>query len=165
MPFDGGAAGDDGLGEAGLGLVGLHLVEVAFEAEGVHGVEILVHLDEAALVHEAGDALVRADGEVVAAAGADAEVLGQRVLEEALIARGALRPKAFRHVAFLLAQSSTERFLKNPMVGQSVWASCDDGPDGASPRVACRRSCRRGEKNRPAFRTVRPGQSRTRGRS
>ena len=102
--FDGGAAGDDGFLEAGFGLVGFDFVEVAFEAEGVDGVELGVHFLEAVVVNEAGEALGGTDGEMVVALGADAKVLHEGFLEEAFAAGGAFDPEALWHVLLFFAE-------------------------------------------------------------
>ena len=101
--LDVGATRDHGVLEARLGLIGLHLVQVPFELERIDGIQIGIDLLEGALVHQAGDALIRADGEMVAAIGADPEVLGQRLFEEAFAAGRTLLPQPFGHVLLLLS--------------------------------------------------------------
>src|SRR5688500_816825 len=68
------------------------------EREGVAGGHLDVVLVERALVDEELDALARADPEVVAALGADAQVLDELLVDQHVAAARTLRPKVRREV-------------------------------------------------------------------
>ena len=68
-----GPASDDSFIKAGLVLIGLHLFQVAFEAERVLGLKIIIQFIERSFVAEGGDTLRSALGKVVATVRANAQ--------------------------------------------------------------------------------------------
>ena len=72
---DGAGGGDHGLRQAGLALGGLHLGPVAGEGERVRRRQLFKQLPEGAGVQNRAESIVGADGEMVAALGADRQVL------------------------------------------------------------------------------------------
>lgn len=101
--FDISAAGEDGFGQAGLFLGGGHSLGVGDAVrpiQGVGGDEVGVEFLEGAGVGELADTGAGVDAIVVAALGADEEVLLEHLSEDHLAAALATEPEAFRDFDF-----------------------------------------------------------------
>ena len=86
IAFDGGGAGDDGLGRGASGVLSGQALRIAGEGEGVHGAEPAIVFRERVGVGQGADAGLGSPGEVVAASGADAQVLFELLIENHLAA-------------------------------------------------------------------------------